>query len=206
MFAYIIVTAIFILFQIFQYDLYLAVDAKSFGLGVMIGLLPYFLYFVYVVLMICSIVYAIKGIGVEKRRAFVPTAACAVVIVFFFVFPRTNLYLNLNYNLNKGNRNKTIEMIENKTIFDYAIDMNEFKTPFRQTSYTGTLISQEQDGTLKVLFYAYKDITTTRIIVYASDDSGITDDDFDFNLANSLHIFSNINKIAPNWYSATMKN
>lgn len=204
--GYAFVTVVFVLFQLYKYDLVIIANAKSVGFAIILGLLDYFLLITYAILIIYSLVYAILKYEQKRTKALLPIAICVFVVLLFFVFPTTNLYLGWNYNIYKEDRIKTIEMIEKGTILDRLIDKGVYMVPFRHTSYTGTMIAQKRVGILKVLFFVYKGIADTKIIVYVSDDSGIAENDFNFLSSEYYHTYSDINKLSQNWYSATMKN
>jgi len=200
---YAIITVIFVLFQIFKYDLVIAADKTSFGLGIGVGLLDYFMYMIYAVLIIISIIYAIIRTRTKKWKAFIPIFLCVVVIFFGFIFPTTGLYLNLNYNINKEIRTTAIKMYNEGTL--PVIGMNEYKVS-GQASYTGIIFTQKNGDTIKIMFWAYKGLWANKVFIYVSDDSGIKTHDFNPDKISSEDIkFENIQRVSENWYSANIK-
>ena len=201
---YAVVTAAFVVFQFCKHDLAILAGATSFGWEITLGLFDYFSYIVYAVLIIFSLMLLIRDVRLIKWRAAVPILICVIVVTFFFIIPSSNLYLKWNYCINKESRIKTIAMVENGSISSRQIDVHVYMVPYRLTSRTRTMIIQNRNDVQKVLFYTYKGVTVTKIIVYVSDDSGIMENDFNFHSPEYNHLFSNINKLAPNWYSATL--
>lgn len=204
LFAFLIV--VFIIFQLVKFDFVVIAKEKTFGLQIVLGLVDYFMYFVFIIIFLYALILGLITYKERKAKSFVPLLTWLIVLIMFFIFPSSNLYTNLDYSINKNNRIKTIEMLKNNELGSYAISSGEYKAPFRQTSYTRTIETQERNGSLKVLFYIYKDFFKSKVIVYCSDDSGVLEDDFNYGFREYNNLYTDIKKLSPNWYSTTIKN
>lgn len=193
------------MFDFFKFDLIIKVKGSySFGAEIVLGYILYIPYVIFACLTAWSTIYMFKKIKSKKWKAILPTAVMLFTILLLIVFPYTNMYINMFYKLNQEQLQKTIQMVYNGEIHSYAIDENEYRVPFRLTSYSGVMQKDIHNGVTKVEFNAFKGIKKDNdvIIVYASDDSGITSDDFTDDLITWN--LSNIKKICPKWYSATV--
>lgn len=165
-----------------------------------LGILIFIINIIYILFGVLSIVLNMKKV---KRIAFVMILIYAFAIFTVFVFPKTDLYINMDYNINKDRREALIDIIKNDEFDDYRIGLNRYIAPFRQTSYTGTILIQKERGLLKVMFYVYLGINKDSVIVYVSDDSGIKANDFNSDLpVGKSYKFYDIKKLSSNWYSA----
>ena len=167
-----------------------------------LGILIFIFDALYILFGIISIVLNIKKV---KIISFVMLIIYAFTIFTVLVFPKTDLYINIDYNVNKDSREATINMIKNDEIDNYRIGLDKYIAPFRQTSYTGTMHLQEENGVLKVMFYVYLGLYEKSIIVYVSDDGGINPDDFSADLPEGMtYKYNDIKKLSANWYSANI--
>ena len=157
-----------------------------------LGILIFIFDALYILFGFLSIILNIKKV---KIIAFVMLIIYAFTIFTVLVFPKTDLYINIDYNVNNDSREATINMIKNDEIDNYRIGLDKYIAPFRQTSYTGTMHLQEENGVLKVMFYVYLGLYEKSIIVYVSDDGGINPDDFSADLPEGMtYKFNDIKK------------
>ncbi len=198
-------SVLLVLFDFFKFDWIIKIKvSQSFGAEILLGFILYIPYIIFACLTGWSIIYIFKKIKSKKWKSILPTAVMAFTILLLIVFPYTKTYINMFYKLNQEQLQKTIQMVNSEEIHSYAIDENEYRAPFRLTSYSGVMHKDSHNGVTKVKFYAFKGIKKDNdvIIVYSSDDSSIDSDDFSDDLVKWN--LSNIKKICPNWYSATV--
>jgi hypothetical protein len=94
-------------------------------------------------------------------------------------------------------------MYHNGELSNYHGEDDTYIVPYNFVSYTGLMYAQDRKGVTKIWFDVYEGFAKNRIIVYTSDDSGISANDFIGELFNK-DIYSDISKIDTNWYSATV--
>lgn len=190
-----------LLFDFFKYDIYNKADARSFGAGLAFGLVIYFVYGVYCFLAIGTLFYVIQRLKQYKWKAFIPSMIMLVTILLLTLVPYTKSYVNAFYFINKDNLQKTVQMYTKGELQDFYRG-DEYIVPYRLTSYTGKMVIQERNNSIKIEFYAYRGFSNKTVIIYSSDDSGINPDDFII-VGYKLN-YRNIHKIDTNWYSAVM--
>ena len=196
-------TFLFVVINIIKAEVTFYVNLKLPSIAsTMLGII---LLFIYVVYIITSIILLISLFHKSKIKFIILSVFFIITIVAVFVFPLTNSYLNLNYKINKDTRDKTIEMINDGKV-TYRVDTNEYIAPFKQTSYSKTIIIQNNNDVLKVLFSVYRGTFIESVIAYTSDDSGIEIGDFSSDLPPGMqYVFKDVEKLSDNWYSAKIE-
>ena len=199
---FVIISILFVLFTELKNDIsYYIKSDMPLGAGIVFGQLVNFAYLAYIISgIIIIIILAIK----KRKSSMLITIITYILTVFIvFVFPATDLFIDMNFEINKVNRNKTIDLINNEEISDNMIGINEYAVPFRKTSCTRSMLVPKNDGCLKVMFFAHKDIFADKVIIYSSDDGGVKPYDFSHGLPSGMkYDFQNIKKLSENWYSA----
>jgi len=198
--VFIVINAIFILFQIFKYDLLILAKSNSFGYQIILGLLDNAMYLLYALIFLFSVIYAVVKMKEMKWKAYVHSIVCVLVIFLLIVLPATESYANWNYSLNKSRRTSIIEMKMNGELTEFAIGMNEYRAPYRGVSYTKAIYVQEKANTTKIMFIIHQAFGINRVLIYVSDDSGI--DVNDFALSSYPRNYCDIKKMDTNWYLA----
>lgn len=204
-FICLISSIILVLFDFYKFDLMIKADGYSLGAELVTNFLVMIPYCLYALLMIFSLFYAIKKYKSIRWKAVIPSIITIITVIVFAVLPYTKGYESLFYSINKNNYNKIIEMINSREILDYQCDSNMYIVPYRMASYTGKMTAETRDGVTKIKFYAYRGFLKSIVIMYASDDSGINQDDFvDYPYTRAKFEFSNLSTIEPKWYTATV--
>jgi hypothetical protein len=202
-FVYIcLLASIFILFfDFFKYDIYNKADARSFGAGLAFGFLIYAVYGVYCFLAIGTLFYIVLRIKQYMWKALIPSMIMAVAILLLTFVPYTKSYVNAFYFINKDHLQETVQMYTDGELQDF-IRGDEYIVPYRLTSYTGKMGIQKSQGSVKIEFYAYRGFFNKTVIIYSSDDSSISPEDFTI-LGYKIN-YRNIRRIDINWYSAVI--
>ena len=192
------IAVLFIIFDWYKFDL--AIKTNRF----VIGNLTWIVYIIYGIIVVWTLIYAILNVKKIKWRAITPAMICLLTILYICVYPLTGIYKNIDYASNYKKRIQIVEMYENHQLTNYQISQDEYMVPYRSASHTGTMLIQETDGVVKIMFYVRQGFKTSAVLVYASDDNGIHGTDFNFGLPLFSQRFSDVKKIDVNWYSATI--
>ena len=203
--GYTLGTSIFILFQLFKYDLYLLAKAKSFGYEIILGFLEYFIYIIYILVIISAIYYLISKAKLKKWKASIPVVLCFIIFILN-ILPATDHYASWNYIVNRSRRTEIVNMVKGGLMTDQIISMHEYKVPWRSLSYSKTIAVQNTDDGIKIMFYTYIGLNLMKAIVYVSDDSGVDESDFNFSITPTYNLhYENQKKLDENWYLVTIK-
>jgi len=81
-------------------------------------------------------------------------------------------------------RAQIIEMLKNNQLDSYRVGQDEYVVPYIRTSHTGKMIVQKRNDITKIMFHIYKGVAISRGLVYVSDDSGVVEDDFNFDIGS----------------------
>jgi len=201
----IIVSFTLFLFEYVKFDFMLMLNSKSIIYMQTYGILTWIIRILLISVSIGNCVFAIQKYKETKRYAFLPAFAVLIVIIVVYIFPSTNAFVFLNSTVYQKNREKIVNMYERNELAEYRVGQYAYVAPHRRASHTGLIYIYDNDGSIKILFYIYKGLFVSQVLLYVSDDNGFDYHQFDIYSQYTSQPLDNIRRIKDNWYYAKEK-
>ena len=158
---------------------------------------------------LCEAILLFVGISRLLYKFKHPHVLSGVIVLalttVLLVVPSTKAFGTLNYKINYEMRNQFAETF-NENVQDFTqVDVYTYLVKDVRLSYTGTAVADFKEDATKIMFYVSEGVCGSGVLVYSSDGTDITDNDFNNGLPSGFSFeFKNVVKLDDNWTFAVV--